>query len=90
MIPDLGWPDRGGFGYKVPWITTVTEGDLVLTVERIDAAGMGNGEATRASGEGLGTGERFFAGSVWVPSAGCWRVTGSVGQASITFAFKQT
>lgn len=90
VIPDLGWPDRGGFSYKVPWTTTVPEGDLVVTVERIDAAGRGKGEATRAWGESPSPGERFFAGSVWVPSPGCWRVTGSVGQASITFAFKQT
>jgi hypothetical protein len=72
----------GGFLYKVPWKAFV-DGGLDVTVRRLDEEGKGVGRAALATGNGY----TFFAGDVYVPSPGCWLVTGTIERVSLSFVF---
>lgn len=75
--------------YKVPW-RALAEGDLDVTVIRLDAPGEGVGRVTRVHADVTAPpGGQMFAGDVRVPvGPGCWAVTGRIGQASLTFVFR--
>lgn len=81
--------DRDWLVYKVPW-QALAEGDLDVTVIRLDAPGEGIGRVARVHSDAPApTGGQMFAGEVRVPvGPGCWAVTGRIGQASLTFVFR--
>ena len=84
------WDHREGqgFRYKVPWIVAAEK--LEVRVDRLDAPGTGEGTATLAGGDvDPPPGQHFFAGGVFVPAAGCWRVTASIPDGtSLSFTFR--
>jgi hypothetical protein len=79
-----GFVTRGGaLGMKWGWMRGVS-GELRITGRRLD------GEAPPLRSEvPSGYGERGFQVSYLIfPTPGCWEVTGSVGQSSVTFVTK--
>lgn len=78
--PGFVLPD-GSLGIKWAWIPFVP-GELAVEGQRLD----GPAPPLRAEiGEGFIDGERFFPTYLIFPSAGCWEVTGRVGESSLTF-----
>jgi len=73
----------GALGMKWGWMRGVP-GELRITGRRLD------GEAPPLRSEvPSGYGDRGFQASYLIfPTAGCWEVTGSVGQSSVTFVTK--
>lgn len=72
-------PD-GSIGWKLGW-WRITPGALTISGRRLDApAPPLRGEA----GDGYGT-SGFQASGVYFPTEGCWEVTGTVGDATLTF-----
>jgi hypothetical protein len=72
-------PD-GSIGWKLGW-RRITPGTLTITGRRLDAPAA----PLRASvPEGYGD-SGFQASGVYFPTEGCWEVTGSVGDAALTF-----
>jgi hypothetical protein len=72
-------PD-GSIVMKFPWWRGVT-GSLQITGHRLDRDAPPL-EASVPAGYGS---SGFQASSITFPSAGCWAITGSVGQASLSF-----
>lgn len=79
--PEWITPD-GAVEVKWPWWrATGVVGEVEITGRRLDGAGPRlTGAQNPASGS---TG--FTPSAITFPSAGCWEVTGRVGQASLTF-----
>jgi hypothetical protein len=74
LLPD------GSIGWKLGWWREVP-GKLVIAGRRLDAPGPPlRGEASDGYGD-----RGFQASGVYFPSPGCWEVTGTVGQVSLTF-----
>jgi hypothetical protein len=72
-------PD-GSFAFKIPWWRATT-GTLAITEVRLDAHAP---RIRNALGAGYGlTG--FEPSGIAFPTQGCWRVTGHVGRASLSF-----
>jgi hypothetical protein len=70
----------GSIGWKLGWYRLVA-GSLTISGRRLDAAGP----PLRASvPDGYGT-RGFQASGVSFPTEGCWEVTGTVGDTSLTF-----
>lgn len=73
--------EDGALGMKWPWIPVVP-GDLAVEGRRLDAPAP----PVRAEiSEGYDNHGRFFPTYLIFPSAGCWEVTGRVGETSLTF-----
>ena len=83
MTPSFGSKPGGPFGMKFPWWQAVT-GELTISGRRLDAqappltADIGDGDIDGEIGVFHPTGITF-------PTAGCWEVTGRVGEATLTF-----
>jgi hypothetical protein len=77
-------PD-GWIGEKFPWRAYGVSGDLKITGRRLD----GNARPLRARiNPGFPIGEKldaFWAVGMLFPRPGCWRITGRVGPARLTF-----
>jgi hypothetical protein len=77
-------PD-GWIGEKFPWQAYGIAGDLKISGRRID----GSAKPLRARIiPGSPVGEKvdaFWAVAILFPTPGCWRITGSVGLAALTF-----
>jgi hypothetical protein len=75
--------DDGSIGIKAPWWRGPGVRGLVrIEAERLDRDARPVARTIPKSGYGL-TG--FQATGLSLPSTGCWRVTGSVGRARLTF-----
>jgi hypothetical protein len=70
----------GSIREKFPWWRAVT-GQLTITGQRLDAQAPGL-RTSIPDGYGL---IGFQATGLMFPTAGCWRVTGSVGRATLSF-----
>lgn len=81
-------PD-GSTNQKYPWWTVGTTGQLTIQGRRLDApapplhAQVNSG--TPETGFAKVTDGRFWASSISFPTDGCWQITGTAGQASLTF-----
>ncbi len=68
----------GSMSMKFPWWTSL-EGSLTIEGRRLDAPGeMAPHSEARID-------SKFVPSGITFPSDGCWEVTGSVGDASLTF-----
>jgi hypothetical protein len=71
--------EQGDWGAKVPWWREA-HGKLAITGRRLDA----ESPPLRAQSGGYGeTG--FVASAIFIPTEGCWEVTGRVGSSTLTF-----
>lgn len=78
--PGFVLPD-GSLGMKWPWFPTVP-GELTVEGRRLDGPAP---PAWAEIGEGFTDRGRFFPTYLIFPTAGCWEITGRVGEASLTF-----
>ncbi len=70
---------HGEWGAKVPWWREV-HGQLTITGRRLDS----EAPPLRAVSDGYGdTG--FVASLIYLPTEGCWEVTGQAGKSTLTF-----
>jgi hypothetical protein len=72
-----------GRTYRVRWKAFI-DGELSANVTRLDSSGEGRAEVFPA----LAGGHAFWTGEVWLPSAGCWLVTATVGEVSLGFVMR--
>jgi hypothetical protein len=71
--------EQGDWGAKVPWWREA-HGELTITGRRLDA----EAPPLRAQSGGYGdTG--FVASAIFIPTEGCWEVSGRVGSSTLTF-----
>jgi hypothetical protein len=70
----------GSIGWKLGW-WRIAPGTLTITGRRIDSHGPPLGASVP---EGYGS-RGFQASGVSFPTEGCWEVTGTVGDAELTF-----
>jgi hypothetical protein len=80
ITPAYGSPPEGPYSVKVGWWRSVS-GQLTITGRRLD------GDAPALTAEipaGYGQ-SQFQVSGVNYPTAGCWQVTGRVGDATLTF-----
>jgi hypothetical protein len=89
-IDNGGTPEPdGSTSQKYPWWTVGTTGELTIQGRRVDAsapplrARINSGMPETAFAEVAGG--RFWSSGIYFPTEGCWRVTGRVGRASLTF-----
>ncbi len=75
--------NQGKISIKFPWMRLV-KGQLRITARRLDAPAP---PATARVPNGYGD-EGFQASGVVFPTVGCWRVTGSVSDATLSFVIK--
>lgn len=88
MITDSYGPGDAPFSFKLPWFVRNYH-DLKVEVYRLDAPGIGRVWLDGApTFPGERAGEWGIAGDVQVPTAGCWRVTGTNPDGSASFVFK--
>jgi hypothetical protein len=77
LLPD------GSVGIKAPWWRGPgVRGRVRIEAQRLDRAAPPVGRTIPPSGYGL---SGFQATGLHLPSTGCWKVTGSVGSARLTF-----
>lgn len=80
LPPELFRPDGSTYGVKWPWWRGI-EGELMISGKRLDADAP---PLTAEIPDGYGpTG--FQPVGLLFPSVGCWEVTGSLGNSSLTF-----
>lgn len=70
----------GSLAVKFPW-TRGVRGELTITGHRLDAPAP---PARASVPDGYGS-VGFQSSAIIFPTAGCWQVTGKVGQVSLTF-----
>jgi hypothetical protein len=71
-------------GTKFPWYRLAPGGELTITTRRLDAPAT-----PIAADVPVGYGDTGFQVSgLYFPSAGCWRVTGTVGAKSLSFVVR--
>lgn len=78
--PDYIAPD-GSVGMKWPWWWKGVNGKLVITGRRLDGEAPPLTAAIPSGYENRG----FQPSGISFPTAGCWEVTGTVGDAQLTF-----
>jgi hypothetical protein len=80
---DGGLGPDGSVGIKAPWWRGPgVRGRVRIRARRLDAAAPRVDYTVPPSGYGL---TDFQAMGLGLPTVGCWRVTGSVGKARLTF-----
>jgi hypothetical protein len=81
-------PD-GTTSQKYPWWTVGTTGELTIQGRRVDAPAPPLRARVNSGAPESGFAEvadgRFWASSIYFPTEGCWRITGTVGRTSLTF-----
>ena len=83
--PDYVRPD-GTIWMKFPWWADGVEGDLTIRGRRLDApARRLRAEIDSGWPETGFSGDAFWASAITFPTEGCWEITGSTGDASLTF-----
>jgi hypothetical protein len=81
----------GSIGEKVAWYAARVHGSLRIDGFRVDresAKRVRGRHIVAASSEDGFRGSAFWTSEVVFPSAGCWRVTGTVGAARLSFVVR--